>query len=74
MTLHLADGMEHSQYVRHARGTPGRPMSEQELDKKVRELAAYGAPFVDTAGLIAAVRGIQDESDPIRLIRMTGPT
>ena len=49
-------------------------MSEQELDNKVRELAAYGAPFVDTAGLIAAVRGIQDESDPIRLLWMTVPT
>jgi hypothetical protein len=55
-------------------GTPGRPMSEQKLDTKVRELAAYGAPFVDSDGLIAAVRGVQDESDPIRLIRMTVPT
>jgi len=54
-------------------GTPGRPMSEQELDTKVLELAAYGAPFVDADGLIAAVRGIQDEADPIRLIRMTVP-
>ena len=52
----------------------GRPMSEQELDNKVRELAAYGAPFVDTAGLIAAVRGIQDEADPVRLMRLTVPT
>jgi 2-methylcitrate dehydratase PrpD len=74
VTVHLADGTEHSQYVRHARGTPGRPMSEQELDTKVRELAAYGAPFVDAAGLISAVRGIQDEADPIPLIRLTVPT
>jgi len=74
VTVHLADGTEHSQYVRRARGTPGRPMSEHELDTKVRELAAYGAPFVDAAGLIAAVRGIQDEADPIRLIRLTVPT
>jgi 2-methylcitrate dehydratase PrpD len=71
--VQFADGTEHSQYVRHARGTPGRPMSEQELDTKVLELAAYGAPFVDADGLIAAVRGIQDEADPIRLIRMTVP-
>jgi len=74
VTLHLADGTEHSQYVRHARGTPGRPMSEQELDNKVRELAAYGAPFVDADRLIAAARSIQDEVDAIRLIRMTVPT
>ena len=38
-------------------GTPGRPMSDAELDSKLRELAAYGAPFVDADGLIAAVRG-----------------
>jgi hypothetical protein len=39
----------------------------------VRELAAYGAKFVDAAGLIAAVRSIEDEADPIRLMRLTVP-
>jgi hypothetical protein len=48
-------------------------MSDAELDTKVRELAAYGAPFVDAAGLIAAVRSIEDEADPIRLMRLTVP-
>jgi hypothetical protein len=32
-----------------------------------------GAPFVDAAGLIAAVRSIEDEADPIRLMRLTVP-
>ena len=45
--LHLADGTTQSEHVRHGRGTPGRPMSDAELDAKVRELVAYGAPFVD---------------------------
>jgi hypothetical protein len=49
-------------------------MSDAELDTKVCELAAYGAPFVETAGLIAAVRGIEDEADPTRLLRLTVPT
>jgi 2-methylcitrate dehydratase PrpD len=71
--LRLADGTAHSEHVRHGRGTPGRPMSDAELDAKVRELAAYGAPFVDAAGLIAAVRGIEDEADPTRLTRLTVP-
>ncbi len=48
-------------------------MSDAELDTKVRELASYGAPFVDAAALIAAVRGIENESDPTRLIRLTVP-
>ena len=71
--LHLADGAELRQHIRHGRGTPGRPMSDAELDTKVRELAAYGAPLVDAAGLIAAVRGIKDEADPTRLVRLTVP-
>jgi 2-methylcitrate dehydratase PrpD len=73
LTLHLADGTEQSEHIRHGRGTPGRPMSDAELDTKVQELAAHGAPFVDATGLIAAVRGIESEADPTRLIRMTVP-
>jgi 2-methylcitrate dehydratase PrpD len=73
VTLHLADGTEQSEHIRHGRGTPGRPMSDAELDSKVRELAAYGASFVDAAGLIAAVRGIEGEADPTRLMRLTVP-
>ena len=73
VTLHLADGMTHIEHVRHGRGTPGRPMSDTELDAKVRELAAYGAPFVDAAAVIAAVRGFADDGDPSRLLRLTVP-
>jgi hypothetical protein len=74
VTVQLADGTEHSEHIRHGRGTPGRPMSDAELDTKARELATYGAQFVDAARLIAAVRGIQHESDPTRLMRLTVPT
>jgi hypothetical protein len=45
VALHLADGRELSQHIRHGRGTPGRRMSDAELDTKVRELASYGAPL-----------------------------
>jgi 2-methylcitrate dehydratase PrpD len=73
LTLHLADGTDQSEHIRHGRGTPGRPMSDAELDTKVQELAAHGAPFVDATGLIAAVRGIENEADPTRLMRLTVP-
>jgi hypothetical protein len=46
VTLHLADGTEQTELFRHGRGTPGRPMSDAELDSKVRELAAYGVTQV----------------------------
>ena len=50
VTLYLADGTEQSEHIRHGRGTPGRPMSDAELDSKVRELAAYGAPLLTLLG------------------------
>jgi 2-methylcitrate dehydratase PrpD len=71
--LHLADGTALTEQVRHGRGTPGRPMSDAELDAKVRDLVAYGAPSVDASGLIAAVRGIEDETDPTRILRLAAP-
>ena len=45
VTLHLADGTEQSEHIRHGRGTPGRPMSDAELDTKVQELACPRYPF-----------------------------
>jgi 2-methylcitrate dehydratase PrpD len=71
--LHLADGTILSEHVRHGRGTPGRPMSDNELDDKVRELVAFGAPFVDAPALITAIRGIEHEPDVSRILRMTVP-
>jgi hypothetical protein len=64
VTLHLADGTEQTEHFRHGRGTPGRPMSDAEVDSKMRELAGYGVPFVDGTGLIAAVRA--SKARPIR--------
>ncbi len=74
VTLRLDDGSSFTEHVRHGRGTPGRPMSEDELDGKVRGLAAFGAPDVDAPGLIAALRAIETEPDVARIVRMTVPT
>jgi len=74
VTLRLDDGSSFTEHVRHGRGTPGRPMSEDELDAKVRGLAAFGAPDVDAPGLIAALRAIETEPDVARIVRMTVPT
>jgi 2-methylcitrate dehydratase PrpD len=59
------------QHIRHGRGTPGRPMSDAELDTKVRGLIAFGSPVVDADRLIAAIRGIEGEADASRIIAMT---
>jgi len=71
--LHLADGTILSEHVRHGRGTPGRPMSDDELDTKVRELIAFGAPFVEPARLIGSIRAIEHEGDVSHILRMTMP-
>jgi 2-methylcitrate dehydratase PrpD len=71
--LHLADGTTASEHVRHGRGTPGRPMSDAELDAKVRELVAFGAPLVDASGLIAAIRDIEETNDVSQILRLTAP-
>jgi 2-methylcitrate dehydratase PrpD len=73
VTLQLADGSSFTEQVRDGRGTPGRPMSDDELDGKVRELAAFGAPFVDAPALITAIRGIEEESDAGRIVGLAVP-
>ncbi len=74
VTLSLDDGSAYTEHVRHGRGTPGRKMSEDELDAKVHELAAFGAPEIDAAGLIAALRAIDIEPNVAHVVRMTVPT
>lgn len=70
VTLETGDGkFEH--HIRHGRGTPGRPMSDAELDAKVRGLVDFGSPFVDADRLIAAVRGIEGEADASGIMAMT---
>jgi 2-methylcitrate dehydratase PrpD len=71
VTIRLTDGTSLAEHVRHGRGTPGRPMSEDELDAKVRELIAAGAPKIDASGLIAAIRAIPGEADAARIVRLT---
>jgi 2-methylcitrate dehydratase PrpD len=73
VTVRLTDGSSFSEHIRDGRGTPGRPMSDDELDGKVRELAAFGAPFVDMPALIAAIRGIEQESDVGRIVGLAVP-
>jgi len=71
--VRFADRSSLSEHVKDGRGTPGRPMSDVELDAKVSECAAFGAPFVDMPALIAAIRDIETLGDAAHIIRMTVP-
>jgi 2-methylcitrate dehydratase PrpD len=74
VAVELPDGSRIEETVRHGRGTPGRPMSDLELDAKIGELTAFGAPFVDTPALIAAVRDLETQGDAAHIMRMTMPS
>jgi len=71
--VRLADGSSLTEHVRDGRGTPGRPMSDIELDAKVNECAAFAAPFVDVPALIAAIRDIESMGDAAHIMRMAVP-
>lgn len=71
--IRLADGSMLSEQVKDGRGTPGRPMSDVELDAKFNECADFGAPFVDVAALIGALRGLDTLGDAAHIMRMTVP-
>jgi 2-methylcitrate dehydratase PrpD len=73
ISVTLTDGTELKEYVRHGRGTPGRPMSDLELDAKVSELIDFGAPYVDAPALIAAIRDLETMGDAAHLLRLTAP-
>jgi 2-methylcitrate dehydratase PrpD len=73
VSLHLTEGEVYSEHVRHGRGTPGRRMSDAELDAKVTELAAYGPARIDAARLIAAIREIASQEDAAGFLRLTLP-
>lgn len=69
----LTTGKELSFTVRHARGTLQRPLSDGELEQKLRTLAAYGAPTVDPNPIIDAVWGLEERDDASALMRLTRP-
>src|SRR5579862_5780940 len=68
--VRLADGSTLTEHVKDGRGTPGRPMSDIELDAKVGECAAFGAPLVDVPALIKAIRDIETLGDAAHIMRM----
>lgn len=74
VAVEMQDGSRIEETVRHGRGTPGRPMSDLELDAKVGELIDFGAPFVDAPALIAAVRDLEAQGDAAHIMRMTVPS
>ncbi len=61
--LLLRRGGEVSHHVPHARGSLARPLSDAELDQKLRDLCAWGRSGCDAAPLLVALWRIDEQDD-----------
>jgi 2-methylcitrate dehydratase PrpD len=68
--LQLRDGRNLRAEVRHALGSAARPMSDAQLEAKVRSLAAHGAPGCDAGRLIEQVWAIEALDDAGAIARL----
>jgi len=63
VTVHTVGGDVISEEVVHARGSQQLPMSDAEIEKKVKNLADWGAKDCDVDHLIEAVWNLDEAAD-----------
>jgi 2-methylcitrate dehydratase PrpD len=71
--VHMADGRTLAHAIANARGSFTRPMTDAEIEAKVRDLARIGAPEVDVERLIATVWDAEQLDDASALARLAAP-
>jgi len=71
VTVRLASGKTFTHKVEVARGSVANPLSDADLEQKLRDLAAFGRSSVDTERLIDAVWTIDMSEDVGEIIRRT---
>lgn len=69
----MSDGTRLERKVEHARGSLEKPLSDAEIEEKLRALAAYGCPGLDPAPLIEAVWSIERMADIREVVRHAVP-
>jgi 2-methylcitrate dehydratase PrpD len=65
----MDDGQALEKSVEHARGSLERPLTDAELEEKLKTLAAYGCPGLDVAPLVAAIWSIETLADMREIMR-----
>ena len=70
VTITLADGRTLHSLVEQGRGTPQRPMSDADIEAKVRDLAKYGCPTLDPSPLIDAIWSLESSRDAGTVMRL----
>jgi 2-methylcitrate dehydratase PrpD len=71
--LWTADGTRHALSTPAARGSPSNPMSDRDIEDKLRTIAAAWRPGHDVAPLIEAVWNLERSNDVSRLLALTVP-
>jgi len=71
--LWTADGNQHSLATSAARGSPGNPMSDADIEAKLLTIAAGWQPGCDARPLIDAVWALDRSDDASRLLPLTVP-
>jgi 2-methylcitrate dehydratase PrpD len=73
VSLRTTSGDLLSAHIAHARGSIARPLSDRELESKLRELAAYGAPAVDAGQLIHSIWTLDKTENAAPVMRIAVP-
>ena len=71
--LWTRDGAKHALATSAARGSPGNPMSDRDIEDKLRTIAEAWHPGHDVAPLIDAVWTLERSDDASTLLALTVP-
>ena len=71
LTIVLTDGTSLEKHIEHATGSPTRPMSDEALTTKYRELAGEVLPQQQVEDLEAAVWGLDSAADVSAVTRLS---
>lgn len=66
----MENGQSFETTVEHARGSLEKPLTDAELEDKLRALAAYGCPGLDAGPLIDAIWSIETVADIREIMRL----
>jgi hypothetical protein len=67
VVVRFVDGSSDEEYVQMARGAIARPLTDSELEIKLRDLRAYGGSGCDASRLIDAIWNL-DRAEDVGLV------
>jgi 2-methylcitrate dehydratase PrpD len=71
--LRTTDGRTHRLSMAAARGSPANPMSDRDIEEKLRTIAGSSRPDYDVEPLIAAIWALDRSADAASVLALTVP-